>query len=83
MALGESGTGDEQWQHLQLAFLKPENIKDKDGNKPDSPDYNPRTLFVPKTFMDDCTPVSSLYLAKSFHHSSVCLLVLVIIVIMI
>jgi DNA mismatch repair protein MSH6 len=59
LGLGEPGAGDEQWQHLQLAFLKPENIKDKDGHRPDHPEYNPRTLYVPRAFLDECTPVSS------------------------
>lgn len=45
------------WTHNKLEFLKPENIKDIKGNKPDHPDYDPNTLFVPKTFLDGLSPV--------------------------
>ena len=29
-------------------FLLPENIRDKDGHQPDHPDYDGRTLWIPK-----------------------------------
>ena len=32
-------------------FLRPENIRDKNGNKPDSPDYDCNTLYVPMEFL--------------------------------
>jgi DNA mismatch repair protein MSH6 len=37
-------------------FLKPENIKDKNGNRPDSPQYDYSTLFVPPDFLKKQTP---------------------------
>ena len=37
-------------------FLKPENIKDKNGNRPDSPDYDNSTLYVPPDFIKKQTP---------------------------
>ena len=37
-------------------FLKPENIKDKKGNRPDSPEYDCNTLFVPPDFLKKQTP---------------------------
>ena len=37
-------------------FLKPENIKDKNGNKPDSPQYDYNTLYVPPDFLKKQTP---------------------------
>ena len=37
-------------------FLKPENIKDKNGNRPDSPQYDCNTLFVPPEFLKKQTP---------------------------
>ena len=32
-------------------FLKPENIKDLKGNRPDSPEYDYSTLYVPSSFL--------------------------------
>lgn len=43
--------------HNKLDFLKPENIKDINGHKPDHPEYDSRTLLVPKAFLDKLTPV--------------------------
>ena len=37
-------------------FLKPENIKDKNGNKPNSPEYDCNTLYVPENFLKEQTP---------------------------
>ena len=37
-------------------FLKPENIKDKQGNKPDDPNYDPTTLYVPDDYIKKQTP---------------------------
>ena len=37
-------------------FLKPENIKDKNGNKPDSPQYDYNTLYVPPDYLKKQTP---------------------------
>ena len=37
-------------------FLKPENIKDKNGNRPDSPQYDYNTLYVPPDFLKKQTP---------------------------
>ena len=37
-------------------FLKPEFIKDKNGNRPDSPQYDYNTLFVPPDFLKKQTP---------------------------
>lgn len=45
-----------QWQHLTIDFLKPEKIKDAAGRRPDHPDYDPRTLFVPESFLNSQTP---------------------------
>ena len=43
--------------HKTLDFLKPQFIKDKDGNRPDSPLYNEKTLYVPNSFLKGLTPV--------------------------
>lgn len=34
-------------------WLKPGNIKDADGNKQGTPDYNPRTLYIPRKASDN------------------------------
>ncbi|XP_049939729.1 DNA mismatch repair protein Msh6 isoform X1 [Schistocerca serialis cubense] len=52
---GETETADE-WTHLKLEFLKPENIRDADKRKPTDPNYNAKTLFVPESFKKTLTP---------------------------
>lgn len=47
------------WPHNKMEFLKPEKITDINGHRPDHPDYDPKTLFVPKSFLDKLTPVRS------------------------
>lgn len=37
-------------------FIKPENIKDKYGNRPDHPDYDKRTILVPKNTLEKLSP---------------------------
>lgn len=44
------------YQHEKHDFLKPENIRDINKNRPNSPDYDPRTLYVPESFLKQCTP---------------------------
>lgn len=45
------------WPHQKLEFLKPDKIKDKEGRRPDHPDYDNTTLYVPKSFLDAQSPV--------------------------
>ena len=51
----EEGTGT-VFLHQKLDWLRPENIKDKEGRKKDHPEYDPRTLYVPKDFLNKQTP---------------------------
>lgn len=44
------------WLHETLEFLKPENIRDVNKNRPNHPDYDSRTLYVPESFLKTCTP---------------------------
>ncbi|XP_065361382.1 probable DNA mismatch repair protein Msh6 isoform X2 [Calliphora vicina] len=44
------------WPHQKLEFLKPDKIKDKKGRRPDHPDYDPSTLYVPPKFLDSLSP---------------------------
>ncbi|CAB0010867.1 unnamed protein product [Nesidiocoris tenuis] len=39
-----------------MDFLKPEKIKDASGRRPSDPDYDCRSLYVPKDFLLDQTP---------------------------
>lgn len=43
--------------HNTLDFLKPENIRDANKRKPTDPNYDPTTLFVPVSYLDELTPV--------------------------
>ncbi|XP_001661901.2 probable DNA mismatch repair protein Msh6 [Aedes aegypti] len=44
------------WAHQKLDFLKPEKIKDIQGNRPSSEKYDSRTLYVPESFLGTLTP---------------------------
>ncbi|TMW43245.1 hypothetical protein DOY81_011676, partial [Sarcophaga bullata] len=48
-----SSTLDEPviWPHQKLEFLKPDKIKDKKGRRPEHPEYDPSTLYVPSKFL--------------------------------
>lgn len=46
------------WPHQKLEFLKPDKIKDKQGRRPDHPEYDASTLYVPTKFLDSLSPVS-------------------------
>uniref|UniRef100_A0A0N4ZMM9 DNA mismatch repair protein n=1 Tax=Parastrongyloides trichosuri TaxID=131310 RepID=A0A0N4ZMM9_PARTI len=47
--------GDD-FPHLNFKFLKPENIKDINGRRPDDPEYDCKTLYVPPDFLKEQTP---------------------------
>lgn len=47
------------WPHQKLDFLQPDKIKDKNGRRPDHPDYDPTTLYVPDKYLNSLSPVSS------------------------
>ena len=54
-------SGDKEWPHLLFPFLQVDKIKDKNGrfrlvNGQLNPDYDPTTLTVPQSFLEDCTP---------------------------
>jgi DNA mismatch repair protein MSH6 len=44
------------WAHETLEFLKHEKIRDKNKNRPEHHDYDPRTLHVPGDFLTKQTP---------------------------
>ena len=43
-------------EHDSWDFLKPNHRKDKNGRRPDHPEYNPRTLYVPPANLAAQTP---------------------------
>ncbi|XP_017135484.1 probable DNA mismatch repair protein Msh6 [Drosophila miranda] len=44
------------WPHQKLEFLQPDKIKDKEGRRPDHPDYDKSTLHVPEKFLNILSP---------------------------
>ncbi|XP_026761420.2 probable DNA mismatch repair protein Msh6 isoform X2 [Galleria mellonella] len=44
------------WVHCKLDWLKPEKIRDAQKRRPDHPDYDPCTLYVPPDFYNSQTP---------------------------
>lgn len=62
----------EDWIHLKLDFLKPEKLRDANKNKPNAPDYDPHTLYVPEEFLNKQTPaMRQWWVLKSQHYDSV------------
>lgn len=47
-----------------MEWLKPDKIRDAKKRRPEDPDYDPTTLFVPPDFYKNQTPVSSI----SFYY---------------
>lgn len=47
---------DNKYLHQSYEFLKPEHRRDINKNRPDHPDYDEKTLYVPERFLDDQTP---------------------------
>ena len=45
------------FSHLALDWLKPDKIKDGNGRRPNDLDYDSHTLFVPKEFIQNRTPL--------------------------
>lgn len=66
------GTVHSNWLHNRLEFLQPDKIRDLNRNRPDHPEYDSRTLYVPKDFLDKQTPaMRQWWVLKSTHMDSV------------
>lgn len=62
----------EDWVHLKLDFLEPENLRDANKNKSSDPNYDPHTLYVPQEFLNKQTPaMRQWWVLKSQHYDSV------------
>ncbi|XP_053954107.1 probable DNA mismatch repair protein Msh6 [Anastrepha ludens] len=60
------------WPHQKLDFLQPNNIKDKQGRRPDHPDYDPTTLYVPDKYLNSLSPgVRQWWILKSDNYDCV------------
>ncbi|XP_052867845.1 probable DNA mismatch repair protein Msh6 [Anopheles cruzii] len=67
-----SALEERTWSHQKLDFLKPNKIKDIQGNRPDSEKYDGRTLFVPEPFLGSLTPaMRQWWEVKSKHFDCV------------
>lgn len=42
---------------MKETWLQPKNIMDRERCRADHPDYDPRTLYVPESFLAQQTPV--------------------------
>ncbi|KAH8269948.1 hypothetical protein KR018_000264 [Drosophila ironensis] len=60
------------WPHQKLEFLKPDKIKDKEGRRPEHPDYDASTLMVPQQFLNSLSPgVRQWWVLKSDNYDCV------------
>ena len=58
--------------HMTYKFLETKHIMDKFKRRPDHPDYDPTTLYVPDTFMKTLTPaMRQWWLIKVDHFDTV------------
>lgn len=48
-------------KHRKIDWLKPDKIRDANNRRPDDPEYDPTTLYLPAKFLDEQTPVCILY----------------------
>ncbi|CEF66240.1 Probable DNA mismatch repair protein Msh6 [Strongyloides ratti] len=64
---GPSGQ-EEDFVHLTFDFLKPEKIKDINGRRPDDPEYDGKTLYVPESFIQKQTPAHRQWWRLKAHH---------------
>uniref|UniRef100_A0A0K0G0Z6 DNA mismatch repair protein n=1 Tax=Strongyloides venezuelensis TaxID=75913 RepID=A0A0K0G0Z6_STRVS len=64
---------EESFVHLNFDFLKPENIRDINGRRPDDPDYDKKTLYVPEKFIQEQTPAHRQWWRLKVHNFDVVL----------
>ncbi|XP_021073444.1 DNA mismatch repair protein Msh6 [Mus pahari] len=53
---GNDSSGPTIWYHETLEWLKPEKRRDEHRRRPDHPEFNSTTLYVPEDFLNSCTP---------------------------
>lgn len=57
---------DGRHKHLGFDFLQPEKIRDAQKRRPNDPDYDPTTLYVPTEFLHTQTPGMQIGIAWTF-----------------
>lgn len=68
----ESTEQNVQWLHERLDFLQPDQIRDINRHRPNDPNYDSRTLHVPKDFLFKQTPaMKQWWEIKSTHYDCV------------
>ncbi|XP_057337958.1 probable DNA mismatch repair protein Msh6 [Microplitis mediator] len=61
-------SGTKSWPHLKYSFLQPDKIRDAKKKRPDDPEYDAKTLYVPQEFLDQQTPaMRQWWVLKSQH----------------
>lgn len=61
-----------KFSHETYDFIKPENIRDKDGRRPEHPDYDPKTLYVPNDWLKKQTQTQQQWwLIKRDHFDTI------------
>ncbi|XP_057339297.1 probable DNA mismatch repair protein Msh6 [Microplitis mediator] len=65
-------SGAESWPHLKYSFLQPDEIRDAEKRRPDDPEYNPKTVYIPDKFLNEQTPsMRQWWVLKSQHWDCV------------
>lgn len=73
-----AGNDEERWRTRmaeKLPFLLPENIRDAQGRRPDDPEYDPRTLFIPGNWFKQNKVGTSQLVVSIGWHVYACLIV--------
>ncbi|BFZ11157.1 hypothetical protein BsWGS_14196 [Bradybaena similaris] len=67
---GEEGSQRDasSFPHVRLDFLQPDKIKDFNRKLKSDPDYNPKTLYVPESFLDKQTPAMRQWWEMKTQH---------------
>lgn len=58
------------YKHQKYEFLWPENIRDAEKRRPDHPEYDPTTLYVPKAHLDGLTQLVFKYFLHFIHFQT-------------
>ncbi|XP_068210274.1 DNA mismatch repair protein Msh6 isoform X2 [Palaemon carinicauda] len=68
----KSNDGGETWPFMKYTWLFPENIMDRERRRPTDPNYNPKTVHVPESFLNSQTPgMRQWWELKSHHYDTV------------
>lgn len=67
------------WQHETFKILMPEYIRDANRRRPDDPEYDPKTLYIPPDFFKEnkVTPGHQQWWKFKAEYCKICFLVFV------